>query len=125
MAWIRMIDEEDAAGPLRTLYEAIAGGRRRMAHILKVQSLHADALRDHYALYRTLMFGHSPLSRAERESIAVAVSAANGCHYLTGCARSSSTPTGSPVRPPGCGRRTWTRCAPSASTTAPFWMSYR
>jgi hypothetical protein len=33
------------------------------------------------ALYRTVMFGDSPLGRAEREAIAVAVSAANDCHY--------------------------------------------
>jgi len=28
-----------------------------------------------------LMFGHSDLSRAERETIAVAVSVVNECHY--------------------------------------------
>jgi hypothetical protein len=32
-------------------------------------------------LYRTIMFGGSGLSRAEREAIAVCVSAANDCHY--------------------------------------------
>jgi alkylhydroperoxidase family enzyme len=36
---------------------------------------------DHYALYRTSMYGPSPLSRAEREAIAVVVSAANDCFY--------------------------------------------
>jgi alkylhydroperoxidase family enzyme len=35
----------------------------------------------HVALYRLIMFGQSGLSRTEREAIAVAVSAANGCHY--------------------------------------------
>jgi alkylhydroperoxidase family enzyme len=38
-------------------------------------------MRAHVALYRTIMFGRSPLTRAEREAIAVAVSAANDCHY--------------------------------------------
>ncbi|MDX1577433.1 MAG: carboxymuconolactone decarboxylase family protein [Gemmatimonadota bacterium] len=33
------------------------------------------------ALYRKLMFGPSPLDRAEREAIAVVVSALNGCFY--------------------------------------------
>jgi alkylhydroperoxidase family enzyme len=41
----------------------------------------AAGLRDHHALYRTLMFGPSPLSRSEREAIAVEVSRTNECHY--------------------------------------------
>jgi alkylhydroperoxidase family enzyme len=52
-----------------------------MANVLACHSLNREALRAHYSLYRTIMFGPSPLSRAERETIAVAVSAANDCHY--------------------------------------------
>ncbi len=51
------------------------------AHILASHSLNPAALEAHIGLYRTIMFGESPLSRAEREAIAVAVSAANDCHY--------------------------------------------
>jgi alkylhydroperoxidase family enzyme len=51
------------------------------SHILQCHSLNPDALRDHVSLYRTIMFGDSDLSRAEREAIAVCVSAANDCHY--------------------------------------------
>ncbi len=50
-------------------------------NILASHSLYQDAMRAHVALYRTIMFGPSPLTRAEREAIAVAVSAANDCHY--------------------------------------------
>ena len=64
MPWVRTAP--DAAG---------------LANILASHSLNADALEAHVALYRTIMFGESPLSRAEREAIAVAVSAANDCHY--------------------------------------------
>jgi alkylhydroperoxidase family enzyme len=53
----------------------------RMPHILASHSLNGAALRAHLALYRTIMFGESGLSRAEREAIAVCVSAANECHY--------------------------------------------
>lgn len=35
----------------------------------------------HFHLYTEIMFGTSELTRAEREMIAVAVSAVNGCHY--------------------------------------------
>lgn len=53
----------------------------RLANILASHSLNPDALDAHLALYGTLMFGESPLTRTEREAIAVAVSAANDCHY--------------------------------------------
>ncbi len=54
---------------------------RGTANILASHSLNAGALDAHYRLYRTIMYGESPLARAEREAIAVAVSAANDCHY--------------------------------------------
>ncbi len=50
-------------------------------HILGSHSLNPAALRAHLGLYRTIMFGESPLTRAEREAMAVAVSAVNDCHY--------------------------------------------
>ena len=51
------------------------------AHIPSSHSLNPAALRAHLGLYRTIMFGDSPLTRAEREAMAVAVSAVNDCHY--------------------------------------------
>ena len=53
----------------------------RLARILASHSLNPAALAAHVRLYRTVMFADSPLSRVEREAIAVAVSAANDCHY--------------------------------------------
>jgi alkylhydroperoxidase family enzyme len=58
-----------------------APGAERMANILASHSLNEEALEAHLRLYRTIMFGDSPLSRVEREAIAVAVSAANDCFY--------------------------------------------
>ncbi len=57
---------------------ADAGG---LDNVLASHTLNPGALRAHVALYRRVMFGDSPLGRAEREAIAVAVSAANDCHY--------------------------------------------
>jgi alkylhydroperoxidase family enzyme len=51
------------------------------ANILASHSLNPEALAAHVRLYRTIMFGDSPLTRVEREAIAVAVSSANDCHY--------------------------------------------
>lgn len=78
MAWIRMIDEEDAEGRLRELYDRIGG---ELDNILRIHSLNPKSLRGHFDVYSHLMRGSSPLSREQREMIAVVVSAANRCHY--------------------------------------------
>ena len=54
---------------------------RGLDNVLASHALNPKAMQAHLALYRTVMFGDSPLTRAEREAIAVAVSAANDCHY--------------------------------------------
>lgn len=81
MAWIKVIEEEEAEGKLREAYDKVASSRSRVANVLKVHSLHPEAMTTHLALYRELMFGRSELSRTERELIAVAVSVTNNCHY--------------------------------------------
>ena len=50
-------------------------------HIIRVHGVHPAAMRLHYELYVALMRGPGPLSRIQREMIAVSVSAANHCHY--------------------------------------------
>lgn len=50
-------------------------------HILRIHGVHSATMRLHYELYEELMRGPSPLTRVQREMIAVVVSAANGCHY--------------------------------------------
>jgi alkylhydroperoxidase family enzyme len=52
-----------------------------LANIVASHSLNPEAVEAHVALYRTIMFGESPLTRTEREAIGVTVSAANDCHY--------------------------------------------
>ncbi len=81
MAWIKVIDEEQADGELRETYDKVRDKRRSVVNILKIHSLHPKVMTDHLALYRELMFGRSELTRTEREMIAVSVSVANHCHY--------------------------------------------
>lgn len=50
-------------------------------NILRVHSIHPRVMRLHYELYLELMHRSSPLSRIQREQIAVVVSGINGCHY--------------------------------------------
>ncbi len=50
-------------------------------NILRIHSVHSRTGPLHYALYRELMYASGPLTRVQREMIAVAVSATNGCRY--------------------------------------------
>ena len=81
MAWIRMIDEDEATGKLARLYEKFAEPWGGVDNIGKIHSLNPRSLEGHFALYTTLMRGRSPLSRIQREMIAVSVSRINHCHY--------------------------------------------
>ena len=80
MAWIRWVDESEAAEELAEIYQPLEG-RHGVDHILKIHSLNPKSLALHYDYYAHLMRGRSNLSRAEREMIAVVVSRANDCHY--------------------------------------------
>ena len=81
MAHIEPIRPEDATGLLRREYEAAVRRAGRIWGIVAIQSHHPEALRDSIRLYGTLMFGESPLTRAQREMIAVVTSKANACDY--------------------------------------------
>ena len=81
MAKIETIPPSRADGKLEEAYDGIASKSATVANILQVQSLDPEGLEAHYGLYRSLMFGKSPLSRVQRELIAVAVSQANACRY--------------------------------------------
>lgn len=81
MAWIDIIDEDDADGQLAEIYRRLSGRNGRVDHILKIHGLNPESLTGHYEFYKTIMRGRSPLSRAQREMIAVVVSAVNDCHY--------------------------------------------
>ena len=50
-------------------------------NILRIHGKHSRTMRQHYDLYKQLMYGKGPLSRIQREMIAVVVSAANKCRY--------------------------------------------
>lgn len=81
IAWIDVIEEREAEGDLAETYRVVKGRRGKVANVLKVHSLHPEALRAHLDLYLTLMFGRATLSRPQRELIGVVVSATNECAY--------------------------------------------
>ena len=77
-AWITTVDEQEAQGEVAAAYaQAASAETGQVASILKVHGLNPRSLLAHRTLYRTLMFGRSPLQRYQREMIAVVVSAGN------------------------------------------------
>ncbi|HLU30955.1 MAG TPA: carboxymuconolactone decarboxylase family protein [Acidimicrobiia bacterium] len=81
MAHIEVIGTDDADGLLRRIYDQRQASAGRLWNIVSVQCQNPEALRESMRLYAAVMFGESPLSRAQREMIAVVTSRANDCHY--------------------------------------------
>jgi alkylhydroperoxidase family enzyme len=81
MAWIKVINEDEAAGELGVLYDKYTELRGGVDNILKIHSLNPASMTAHYELYKTVMRGNRDLSRTRREMIALVVSAINHCVY--------------------------------------------
>jgi alkylhydroperoxidase family enzyme len=81
MTFIPMVPEDRATEDLSRIYRRVSDPHGRVDHILKIHSLNPPSLEHHYDLYAHLMRGPSPLTRLQREMIAVVVSAANDCFY--------------------------------------------
>lgn len=81
MAWIDTINERDANGSLKDQYAKLKDSRSGVDNILKIHSLNPESLAAHVQLYKTIMYGKSPIRRVNREMIAVLVSSINQCHY--------------------------------------------
>jgi uncharacterized peroxidase-related enzyme len=78
---VRLIEVDEATGPLKEEYEAAVGRAGKVFNIVKAMSLRPGVLRRSMQLYKAVMFGPSGLSRQERELLAVVVSRQNDCHY--------------------------------------------
>ena len=81
VAWIKTVGEDDATGLLASIYKSATARAGRVYQILKVQSQGPRALRSGMGLYSEIMHGESPLTRGQREMLAVVVSKVNACHY--------------------------------------------
>ena len=81
VAWIKTVGEDDATGLLASIYKSATARAGRVYQILKVQSQGPRALRSGMGLYTEIMHGESPLTRGQREMLAVVVSKVNACHY--------------------------------------------
>ena len=81
MAWIRTVADHEAEGRLARSFRAALGRAGRVFGIVRLMSVEPPLLDASLALYRAAMHGKGPLTRAQRELLAVVVSRANHCHY--------------------------------------------
>jgi alkylhydroperoxidase family enzyme len=72
MAWIRYVPEEEIPAADRVTDSD---------NIVRIHGVHPAMMRRHLDLYVQVMRAPGPLTRAQREMIAVVVSKENGCHY--------------------------------------------
>ena len=66
---------------VRSAYDECRTAAGRIDNVLSIHSINPDAMRAHNSMYLVSCRGASPLSRVEREIVAVAVSQANECQY--------------------------------------------
>jgi alkylhydroperoxidase family enzyme len=81
VAFVKTISPEDADGDLKIEYDKAVKRAGRVWRIVRMMSPNPAALRESMRFYRAVMHGPSPLTRAQREMLAVVVSKANDCHY--------------------------------------------
>ena len=81
MPWIRQIPIEEATGTLKKQFDEALQRAGRVWNIVHVMSLNPRVMAEGMGFYGAVMFGRSPLSRAQRELLATVVSAELDCHY--------------------------------------------
>jgi uncharacterized peroxidase-related enzyme len=81
MAWIKTANPDKVSGETKKVFDRIMKERGHLANIFIAQSLDPAVLEHHLDLYEILMLQPGPLSREEREMVAVIVSAANRSAY--------------------------------------------
>jgi len=81
MPWIKQIPFEEATGLLKRQFDSALKRAGRVWHIVHIMSINPRLMRDSTVFYVTVMMGESPLTRVQREMLAVVVSCENNCHY--------------------------------------------
>lgn len=81
MAHIRLVEPHEASGALKAQYDAAIARAGRVWNIVKTMSPNPPVLDAAMRLYGAVMKGESPLTRVQREMLAVVVSRTNDCFY--------------------------------------------
>lgn len=80
-AHIQIIPPSEASPELQSHYQAVQNPDGGIDNIMAIHSLNPSGMSHHDRLYKHIMRDPSPLSRVEREVVAVAVSVTNHCTY--------------------------------------------
>lgn len=81
MPHIHQVSDEEASGAVKRELDNAVKRAGRVWNIVRIMTPNAEVLRTSMSMYSALMHGESPLSRAQREMLAVVVSRANACVY--------------------------------------------
>ncbi|MGK0205105.1 MAG: putative peroxidase-related enzyme, partial [Planctomycetota bacterium] len=81
MAYIQQVCDADATGDAKRELDLAAKRAGRVWNIVRIMTPNPAVLRASMQLYKAIMYGESPLSRAQREMLAVVVSKRNNCVY--------------------------------------------
>ncbi len=81
MPYIRQITIDQASGLVKKELEKAVARAGRVWNIVQIMSLNGRVLKSSMEMYGATMFADSPLTRAQREMLAVVVSKVNHCVY--------------------------------------------
>ena len=81
MPYIKQVSDEEATGAVKRELDKAYKRAGRVWNIVRIMTPNPEALRTSMSMYGALMFGESPLTRAQREMLAVVVSQTNHCRY--------------------------------------------
>jgi len=81
MPWIDVISLEKAMGLLKEQYDAALRRAGRIWNIVSIMSQNPEVMKTSMGFYVSVLHGPSPLSRGQREMLAVVVSVQNHCFY--------------------------------------------
>ncbi len=81
MPYIKQITVDKATGLVKRELEKAIKRAGRVWNIVQIMSLNGRVMKESMEMYGATMFAESPLSRQQREMLAVVVSKANHCTY--------------------------------------------
>ena len=83
MASVRLIDEAEASGKVKVIFEEIKSGLGIdfVPNLYRAMASNPDYLEANWRRVKAIMVASGKLDRMTKEIVAVAVSAVNGCRY--------------------------------------------
>ncbi|MDE2749307.1 MAG: carboxymuconolactone decarboxylase family protein [Chloroflexota bacterium] len=81
MPYIRQITIDQATGLVKKELQKAVARAGRVWNIVQIMSLNGRVMKSAMEMYGATMFAQSPLTRRQREMLAVVVSKANHCVY--------------------------------------------